>query len=276
MLKSAGVIAIVVALLLLPGVFTIARSFAATTPTYTPEVNLSTGTGTVHLEPTLVANGSHVFISYEASKGKVQNAQLYFTECNDSGSAFSKPLMISLGTGENGQQRLAINGNYVYVVWMDNQSSSYASILFRANNNFGGHTAWLPVVNLTTSAIFDNAANGTCSLLCGDPTIAVNGTWVYVAWVEQHAIGGETVMFDSSKNNGKTWSGPVDLQPNDPNTPHEQEMAAWGNDVYITWDDHSSFFTVSHNNGMSIYGGTNVIQNLTALETPNPNGGDRS
>jgi hypothetical protein len=63
-------------------------------------------------------------------------------------------------------------------------------------------------------------------------------------------------------------------------------MAAWGNDVYITWDDSGfsdlhgvlepAFFTVSHNNGASKYSRTNVVQNLTALETPNPNGGYRS
>jgi hypothetical protein len=161
--------------------------------------------------------------------------------------------------------------------WTINPPLTHQSCLGQTTN-FGGHTAWSKVVNLTTTAIYDNPINGTCSLLCGDPTIAVNGTDVYVAWVQQHAIGGETIMFDSSTNNGKTWTGPVDMLPTDPNTPHEQEMAAWGKDVYITWDDHSTFFTVSHNNGTSIYAGNTTanMQNLTALETPNPNGGDRS
>ena len=93
-------------------------------------------------------------------------------------------------------------------------------------------------------------------------------------------------MFDSSNDNGKTWAGPVDMRPTDTGLPHEQEMGAWGNNVYVTWDDsgfsitngilESAFFTVSHNNGASIYSGTNVIQNLTALEKFNPNGGFRS
>ena len=174
LVRAAPALVVVLVLLVLPGVFamfsvSVFAKSAAPAVAYTPEVNLSTGTGTVHLEPTLAATGTHVYVTYESSlKGtKVQQAQLFFTESNDSGSTFSTPINLSNNGGENGQQRLAISGNYVYDVWMDNQSASYASILFRANSNLGGHTAWGPVVNLTTTAIFDDPNVGRAVYFAG-------------------------------------------------------------------------------------------------------------
>jgi hypothetical protein len=286
--RAMPAIVVVLTLLVLPGVFAmfslqVIPKSAAVTVTYTPNVNLSKGTGTVHLEPTLAVTGTHVYISYEANlKGTtVYRAQIFFTESNDSGSTFSTPMSVSNNKGGNTQQRLAISGKYVYDVWMDNQSVSYASILFRANSNYGGHTAWGKVINLTKAAIFIDPNVGTCGTLCGDPTIAANGTNVYVTWTDSNSVGGQTIMFDSSADYGKTWAGPVSMRPTDTGNPHEQEMAAWGNNVYVTWDDtqdagngplENAFFTVSHNNGGSIYSGTNVVQNFTNLIKPNTNG----
>ena len=205
---------------------------------------------------------------------------MFFTASDDSGASFeyTTPMDISNNNGgQNGQQRMAVVGNNVYVTWEDNTTArNETSILFRANSNYGAQNAWGPILNLTTTDI-----NQNCSLLCGDPTIAANGTWVYISWVEQHNNGSadQGIFFDSSNNNGTSFRGAIDLGPFDASSSHEQEMAAWGNDIYLTWDDthfgnaglsETSYFTVSHNNGATFYGGKYSFQNLTSTETPNP------
>ncbi len=88
------------------------------------------------------------------------------------------------------------------------------------------------------AAIEDGAQKHTSA---GDPLgirqkapIATSGDSVYVAWWS-NKTGNDEVMFKASTDSGKTFGSKINLS-NTPNSESQDaEIAAAGNNVYVTW-----------------------------------------
>jgi hypothetical protein len=214
-------------------------------------------------QPPIITNaGDDVYVSYAQATPKA-GVQIYFQKITDNGTIVGPKVLISSGADNmtNNFQRIAASGSDVYLTWQYNTVFG-ESILFRASTDTGN--TWGAIQNL--SALTGREVLASCKTLCAYPTIAVNGTYVYVSWTQQApSKGGQAIYFTTSNNFGATGSfnTPVDIAPLTNQAWHEQEMAAWGNDVAVFWDSGSVFFTVSHNNGASFTSHTNIDQNFS-------------
>ena len=118
---------------------------------------------------------------------------------------------------------------------------------------------------MNLSALVGTEVLISCKTLCAYPTIAANGSYVYVSWTPPApSKGGQAIYFTTGFNNGASvsFNTPVDIAPLTDKSWHEQEMAAWGNNVVVIWDSGSVSYTVSHDNGGSFSAHTNIDQTL--------------
>ena len=96
-----------------------------------------------------------------------------------------------------------------------------------------------------------------------NPQIAVSGNNVYVTW-EDTTPGNADIFFAVSNNNGVSFGTPINLSNNTGNSINPQ-IAASGNNVYVTWHDDTPagdrdiFFAASNNNGTS-FGTSNKLE----------------
>ena len=106
---------------------------------------------------------------------------------------------------------------------------------------------------MNLSALTGREISLTCKTLCAYPTIAANGSYVYVSWTQQApSKGGQAIYFTTSSDNGGSFNNPIDIAPLDNQNWHEQEMASWGNNVAVIWDSRSVYYTISHDNGATL------------------------
>ena len=83
--------------------------------------------------------------------------------------------------------------------------------------------------------------------------IATFGDHAYVAWWTNKS-GDWEVMFKSSDNGGKTWSDKINLSNSKGTVSNDTEIAAAGNNVYVTWWERNQTINepvmmVSNDNG---------------------------
>ena len=179
---------------------------------------------------------------------------MFVSASSNNGVTFGTPVSISGNThADNTFQRMYASGSDVYVTWENGTNTGGWWILFRASTDKGA--TWGPLQVLSG---FINAT--TCPVLCAQPTLTTNGSYVYVTWTDQNKFGGEDTFFVASNNYGAQGSfGTVmDLGHYDSGSSHEQEIAAWGSNIYISYDDvgqfsgsflETAYVLVSNNNG---------------------------
>ena len=97
-----------------------------------------------------------------------------------------------------------------------------------------------------------------------NPQIAAIGNNVYVTWTD-NTPGNDDIFFAVSNNNGTSFGTPINLSNNTGDSFNPQ-IAASGNNVYVTWEDSTPgnddiFFAVSNNNGTSFGTPINMSNN---------------
>ena len=83
--------------------------------------------------------------------------------------------------------------------------------------------------------------------------IATSGDNVYIAWWT-NKTGNDEVMFRASTDGGKTWSNKMNLSNSPKSESQDAQIAAAGNNVYITWWERNQTMNepvmkVSNDNG---------------------------
>jgi len=112
----------------------------------------------------------------------------------------------------------------------------------------------IPAVAAGTSASVNVSSDVQLS---SNPQVASSGNYVYAVWVTMLQSGNTQVMFSGSSDYGVSWSPPVNLS-NDAGPASYARISAFGSNVYVLWDDKSSYngvaqvyFRVSRNNGVT-------------------------
>lgn len=172
--------------------------------------------------PKLSADGTNVYLLWEDnSKG---DYEVFLSKSSDSGASFHVPLDISTTAGQSGTPEIAISGNNVYAVWMDNTSGNYD--IFFAKSADGGATFEKPI---------------DISNLKGDsgyPQITAWKNNVYVTWTQSMTGINYDVFFAKSTNNGDTFDQPINLS-NNPGPSGWPKIVSDGN-IYVSWVDSST------------------------------------
>jgi len=187
-------------------------------------------------DPAVAVNGATVYVVWhDQTPG---NAEIYFRKSIDNGDTWQAAKRLTYNSTDSQRPRIAVLGEYVYVVWEDGPSGN-EDIYFRRSID-GGNT-WQGAKQLTN--------NGSIS---GYPDIAASGANVYVVWHDYVTHTFEIYLLKST-DNGSTWQSAKQLTfaPDDCMFP---AIAADSANVYVVWGQGSPsdiYFRKSINGGGS-------------------------
>jgi glycine cleavage system H lipoate-binding protein len=153
----------------------------------------------------------------------------------DSAAYFSNTVNLSDNIGHSELPHVAVSGNNVYVVWLDDVSGN-RDIHFRKSTNNG--------CTFGETVDISNQNGGSA-----DPQLAVSGDNIYVVWEHSPENNG-AIFFTRSTDNGTNFEKIRNLGNNTGFNGFPQ-IAVSGNNVYLVWRDatHGVFFTRSTDNG---------------------------
>ncbi|MDE1762929.1 MAG: hypothetical protein KGH88_01610 [Thaumarchaeota archaeon] len=171
--------------------------------------------------PKIYANQNHVYLMWEDNGAK--NFDVFLDVSSDSGNTFGTPVNISNNAGDSGAPQMAIDGNNVYAVWMDDTSGNF-DVLFSKSTD-GGQTFAKPV----------NVSGDTQE--SGYAQLAVSGNNVYLVWTNAVTDKNYDIFFAKSTDGGQTFSQPLNIS-NSPGASGWPQVAVDGN-VYVSWVDNT-------------------------------------
>jgi hypothetical protein len=213
-------------------------------------INLSNTTGD-SANPQIATAGNNVYVTW--SDDTPGNPDIFFAVSNNNGTSFGTPINLSNNTGSSFNPQIAAIGNNVYVTWRDDTpAGSNGDIFFAASNNNG--TSFGPPINLSNNTDTSERQQ-----------IATAGNNVYVTWTDDTPAGSSDIFFAASNNNGTSFGPPINISNNTGGS-FIPQIAAIGNNVYVTWYDGTTgpfdiFFAVSNNNGTSFGTPINISNN---------------
>jgi hypothetical protein len=214
--------------------------------TFGPPVNLSNNSGFSE-HPQIAAYDNNVYAIWADDTSG--NREVLFTKSGDNGTSFDKIKNLSNNTSDSFNQEIAVFGDTVYVVWLDqgDDEGDETNILLKASGD-GGET-----FGRTVNIISSNANQETF------PKVAAFEDSVYIAWNmaddELDERDSEGLFFVRSLDGGNTFDNIIKL--NHENDFGELQIAAFDETVYVvsgglhSVDVNGVIFTKSTDGGRS-------------------------
>ncbi len=150
------------------------------------------------------------------------NSEIYYNRSVDGGESWEGALRLTDDVSYSYEAVVSASGSDVHVVWVRFYSDGYYQIFYKHSPN-GGIT-W--EVENWISTISPHAYN---------PSIAVNGSGVYVVWNDDRD-GNYEIYYIKSSDNGTTW-GPEIRLTDDPATSNLPSVAVSGSNIHVVWED---------------------------------------
>ena len=144
-------------------------------------INLSNNAGE-SLLPSIAASKNNVHVVWYESTG-FNNGEIFYTRSTDGGNLWCCSINLSNNGGNSIDPVIAISGNNVYVVWVDN-NLGVDEVFYRRSTD--GGVSFEPTVNLS------NTPGGSLA-----PSITVSGNNVHVAWVD-NSLGTSEIFYKRS------------------------------------------------------------------------------
>jgi hypothetical protein len=240
--------------------------------TFGSMIHLSYNTGgEAGYPPQMIASGENIYIVWEGAAEHQQGSSpgtpivasdIFLAVSNNNGTSF-ETRNLSNSLAESTDPKIAVNGSQVFLVWTETGGVNDGLFYSKVEKQPSG-------LVLTTPNLI-STANGYRQ----GHNIAFSNGAVYVAWASNSRSG--TLVSDwntdlvLSRNNGTGFGTPITIgsialydMP---------EMAASGNNVYVTWracmggSNYDVFTGVSHDNGATF--NTANLSN-SALDTSEP------
>jgi hypothetical protein len=193
------------------------------------------------LAPQISSEGNNVYVVWQdASPDNNDFFDIFFARSTDGGLTFDDPDNISETTGNSRSAQISVEGNNVYVVWLD-ETPGNADIFF-ARSTDGGLTFTEP----------ENISENTRT--SGSPQISSEGNNVYVVWIDASPnLVQFDIFFATSTDGGLTFSEPENISENtgssinpqiSSNTELQQQST---NDIITTTANNNNDHTVIKN-----------------------------
>ncbi len=238
------------------------KSSADNGTTFGAPINLSNNSGFSE-HPQIAAYGNNVYAIWADDTSG--NREVLFTRSEDNSTSFEKIKNLSNTTSSDSfNQEIAVFGNNVYVVWLDQGVDDNTNILLKASSD-GGATFG------RTVHISSNANQETF------PKVAAYGDNVYIAWnMAGHNLDerdNEGLFFVKSLDRGNTFENTIQL--NQENNFGELQVAAFDETVYVVSGGLHSlnvdgvFFTKSIDAGRSFSEPAAIDKNPTFVNPLN-------
>jgi hypothetical protein len=229
--------------------------------TFGTPVNLSNNSGFSE-HPQIAAYHNKVYAIWADDTSG--NREVLFTRSEDIGNRFDKINNLSNNTSDSFNQEIAVFGDNVYVVWLDQDQDGNTNILLRVSMD-GGATFG------STMNISSNANQETF------PKVSAYSDNVYVAWnmvkENPNERGDQGLFFVRSVDGGKTFDNITKLNHED--NFGEVQLAAYNETVYIVSGGlHSAnvdgiLFTMSSDGGRSFSQPITIDGNGTLVNPQN-------
>ena len=229
--------------------------------TFGSPVNLSDNFGFSE-HPQIAAYDNNVYAIWADDTSG--NREVLFTRSEDNGTSFDQIKNLSNNTSDSFNQEIAVFGDNVYVVWLDQGEDDNTNILLKASAD-GGATFG------RTVNIGNNANEETF------PKVAAYEGSVYVAWNmaadNVNERNNEGLFFVRSIDAGITFDNIIKL--NHENNFGELQIAALDETVYVvsgglhTMDVNGLFFTKSIDGGRSFSDHVTIDENGTIVNPLN-------
>jgi hypothetical protein len=212
--------------------------------TFGSSVNLSNNSGFSE-HPQIAAYDNNVYAIWADDTSG--NREVLFTRSVDNGTSFDKIKNLSNNTSDSFNQEIAVFGDTVYVVWLDqSDEDDETNILLKASGD-GGET-FGRTVNISSNANQETF-----------PKIAAFEGSVYIAWNTADNLlderDNEGLFFVRSLDGGNTFDNIIKL--NHENDFGELQIAAFDETVYVasgglpSVDVNGVLFTKSNDGGRS-------------------------
>ena len=187
--------------------------------TFGSPVNLSNNPGFSE-HPQIAAYDDNVYAVWaDDSSG---NKEVLFIRSEDNGTTFGNIKNLSNNTSDSFNQEIAVFGDNVYVVWLDQSEGDNAKIFLKASDD-GGAT-FGRTVNISSNANHETF-----------PKVAAYKDSVYIAWnmadTQQDRRDNEGLFFVRSLDRGTTFDNMTKLNPE--NDSGEAQVAAFDDAVYV-------------------------------------------
>jgi hypothetical protein len=188
--------------------------------TFGSPVNLSNNSGFSE-HPQIAAYNNNVYAIWADDTSG--NREVLFTRSEDNGSSFIGTIKnLSNSTSDSFNQELAVFGDNVYVIWLEQDEGDKAKILLKASDD--GGVTFGRTVNISS-----NANDETF------PKVAAYKDSVYIAWNmadgELDKSDNEGLFFVSSLDGGSTFDNMTKLNPEKDSG--EAQVAAFNDAVYV-------------------------------------------
>jgi hypothetical protein len=212
--------------------------------TFGSSVNLSNNSGFSE-HPQIAAYDNNVYAIWADDTSG--NREVLFTRSVDNGTSFDKIKNLSNNTSDSFNQEIAVFGDTVYVVWLDqSDEDDETNILLKASGD-GGET-FDRTVNISSNANQETF-----------PKVAAFEGSVYIAWNTADNLlderDNEGLFFVRSLDGGNTFDNIIKL--NHENDFGELQIAAFDETVYVasgglpSVDVNGVLFTKSNDGGRS-------------------------
>jgi hypothetical protein len=212
--------------------------------TFGSSVNLSNNSGFSE-HPQIAAYDNNVYAIWADDTSG--NREVLFTRSVDNGTSFDKIKNLSNNTSDSFNQEIAVFGDTVYVVWLDqSDEDDETNILLKASGD-GGET-FGRTVNISSNANQETF-----------PKVAAFEGSVYIAWNTADNLlderDNEGLFFVRSLDGGNTFDNIIKL--NHENDFGELQIAAFDETVYVasgglpSVDVNGVLFTKSNDGGRS-------------------------
>ena len=199
-------------------------------------INPGQNTDSFNLDVAVV--GSEVYVVYE-NFTTTRSRHIFLARSDDGGTTWGAPLQVDHGVGATfvaATPKVAAVAGSVYVVWRDNRSGALDVFVNRGvpsgtrSVTFAGTDTRLDVGTMPgTSASFS-------------PTIAAEGTNVYVAWVDDRSGTSFDIRLNRSRDGGGTWlvadSLLIDADPLPHDSIEPRMVAPSGGTALVAWIDY--------------------------------------
>ena len=230
--------------------------------TFGSPVNLSNNSGFSE-HPQIAAYNNNVYAIWADDTSG--NREVLFTRSEDNGSSFFGTIKnLSNSTSDSFNQEIAVFGDHVYVIWLDQDEGDKAKILLKASDD--GGVTFGRTVNISS-----NANDETF------PKVAAYKDSVYIAWNmadgELDKSDNEGLFFVSSLDGGSNFDNMTKLNPEKDSG--EAQVAAFNDAVYVVSGGLHSvnvdgpIFMKSNDGGKSFSEPVTLDQNGTFINPTN-------
>ena len=201
----------------------------------------------------IATSGDNVYVTWDSNK--TGNREILFRASSDGGKTFGDKINISNSTnGRSDMQDVAASGNNVFVTWCDDKTGDMEIYIRKSSDGgktFGNTTILKSMGNLTSNIKYVPYEQQDTELFQIDTNVALSGNNTYTMWWD-NKTGNWEVLFARSIDGGQTFEDTVNLSNSSTTRSERAQLAADGNNVYVTWWEEPGrepVFRSSNDNG---------------------------